>query len=108
MFCAFLWLILTVVAALALVVGCLGVWRRPTGPGLAVKRLKFAIFGCCLALLFLVFEISLVAWDAFFLLEDEGYFFEQLQPSIVRAAFNLATLFLSWLACRMEKKRLGL
>ena len=92
---AIIWLILTVLAPFPLLIGCFGLCGRFVGISFAIKSLRLANWVAIIALLLLTLESCLVGWDAFFLLEDKGYFFEQFPANFKRAAVNLIVLGLS-------------
>lgn len=105
---AILWLLLTFLAPFPLLIGCFGVCGRFVGLPFAIKSLKLAIWVAIIALLLLALESSLVGWDAFFLLEDKTYFFEQFPANFNRAAANLIVLGFSlplYLATKSKASR---
>ena len=102
---AILWLFFTGLAPFALLIGCLGIWRRFAGFTFPLKSLRLAIFTALLAFAFLVLETVSVGWDAFFIMEDKKYFYEQFPANFIRAAVDFAVLLPSWLAYRKMNPR---
>jgi hypothetical protein len=85
----------TVLASLSLLIGCAGVFAHFIGNSLAIKTLNLANWFAIAAMLILTLETCSVGWDAFFLLDDRAYFFEQFPANFKRAGANLMSFGLS-------------
>lgn len=94
---AILWLLLTVLIPFALVILCFGYYFSVIDFSVSVKMLRLTKLASVSAIFFIAVETISVGWDAFFLLEDKKYFFEQFPANIFRVSVNLLTLFLSYL-----------
>ncbi len=105
---AILWLLLTVLAPITLLIGCVGLCGRFVGCSFAIKSLRLANWAAIIALLLLTLESCLVGWDAFFLLEDKAYFFEQFPANFKRAAANLIVLGISLLLYQAAQRKAAL
>ncbi|WP_395736539.1 hypothetical protein [Prosthecobacter sp.] len=104
---AILWLLLTAMAAVALVIGCFGFWRRFSGSSVPRSSLRLAVLTSLLALVFLVLEAGFVGWDAFFIIRDTSFFYEQFPSHFIRASLDLAALLPAWLAFRKMNPRVS-